>query len=497
MNISMRDIFINGVHDHPYNTRSKHRKRKNDDGVEDVNGVPVSEQAKKILKPSLELPGEILYKVFKRCIDEETNWKDIGRLAMTCKQFFLIVTSPKIIRKFLAQRPVTELGLTGRLTAKIANFYCQRVPKLTIHLDNKSKPRFSHLSRLGNCQELYSLYLSSEYVDDKQFIKATRRMPNLRKFTNQYCKLTPWGLFQLVDHCTQLTKLVWKGDTSIPQNVVVNLSEKCKGLQKFSCKMGEITEDELMLIASSCTRLHTLKVSQMDEAITDRGIEEIAKRCTGLRTLHLTSPGNYSDKTFQSLGRYCTNLTSLKLKEAETTATDPALIFFTNRCTRLKNLYLQWNAPVITDIAAIALSKNCPQMVCLQLSNTLIHTGSLDLAKKSLNLRHLSLYGSPINDDILTELAQYFGERLESIDLSSCPNINSAGVKKLVSCCPNLQLINLLRCPNIHFNALEDIFKIPSKVLKIFNLSYCPGVTKQLVEQYKAAYPKIYIVTQV
>lgn len=498
MNIPTIGFFSPDLTIHPNPTPSKpNQKRKIEDNGKEEDTPVTQKRFLSRRSHSPEIPSDILYQIFKRYARMDTTWQDIGRLAKACKKFFCIMTSPSLIREFLAKGNATQLGMTSRLAVKIAALYCREVPKLRFHFDKASIPRATHLMTLGKCKGVHSLSLSSEHVNDDHLARATKKMPHLQEFGNYYCEqLTPWGLFKLADHCTHLTKLVWKSDQAIPQNVVLHLSEQFTRLQQFTCIMGELTDLELAKISEGCPNLHALKVYQLDVGITDRAIEDIAARCTKLKKLSLSSPGFHTDQTFRLLGQHCTDLTALKLDDSETTATDQGLQYLSSRCTKLQTLWLQWKVPVITDEAASALSKNCPMLTKLILINTFIgDKGLFALAKSCPKLAHLCLAHSQITDEGLIEFAQSLGNRLISIDLSYCQNIIGNGIAKLASSCPNLTLINLIGCQNITLRALKKLFAVQFNSQTIINLSYCNKLTKKLVEHYQASNPTILIIS--
>lgn len=431
------------------------RRRKPENQAKTANSC--TKRQKVSPKVLLELPQEMLNLIFRHFVEMEIEWKDVGRVARVCKRCFSTITDKQLIKIFLERDELTNLGLTSRLAVKIILRYCPDVRGMRLTMDAESDPKFSHLAALGKSNVLSTLKLSSNFIDDRLWKKAAKQLTGLTSFENNYSgHLTPMSLLELSKHCTRLTKLVWNSHRAIPTNVIIHLSERCGNLRKFSSSMGEISDDDIQWISNHCPSMKSFNVLQSETGITDNGVIQLAQRCTGLRQLHLMSPGIHTNRSLQMLSRYCTNLKSLILDTGTVAANEVGLTELVKGCTRLQTLSLNFGEAVVTDKGAIILAQYNQGLISLTLNNTLISDRGLrELVERCRHLRHLHLDNSLVTDEGVVHLAQNIGGQKASISLNFCQHIRGYGIIRLADYCHKLNYVSLKGCPNIDIPAIK------------------------------------------
>ncbi|XP_038982491.1 F-box protein At5g51380-like [Phoenix dactylifera] len=239
--------------------------------------------------------------------------------------------------------------------------------------------------------------------------------------------------------------------------------------------------------------------------VIDRGLEALARGCSGLRKLALVAAA--SEVSLVTLAVQCATLQELELHRCTDLALRPISAFENLQILRLvgsvEGLY---GGPGVTDIGLTILANGCKRLVKLELSGC---EGSYDgisaIGRCCLMLEELTICDHRMDGGWLAALP--FCENLKTLRLQSCKKIDTdPGPKEHLGSCPTIERLQLQRCQlrnKISLHALfmvcvsvreimfqdcwgldDDMFRIASicRWVKFLSLEGCSSLTTECLE---------------
>ena len=161
------------------------------------------------------------------------------------------------------------------------------------------------------------------------------------------------------------TKSQWKRriDTSLVETLMLGVNEISNGCHKTDIVIdtwfgslenkfpnllslnltdcSNITDLSVSEVARRCSKLHTLNLSSYGSYITDLSVSEVARRCSKLHTLDLEGCWKITDASVSEVARLCSKLHTLNLRWCES-ITDASVSEVARRCSKLHTLNLRW-----------------------------------------------------------------------------------------------------------------------------------------------------------
>lgn len=215
--------------------------------------------------------------------------------------------------------------------------------------------------------------------------------PNLRSYEVKGIYLTPGSLRTLMENCPHLTSL--------------------------ETTNSRMADEGLQVLAELGTGLKTLILTSSGE-FTDEGMVAMLKTCTQLQILDLYGVFSLSLPTFRAIGQYCPLLEELELSCQEG-LTGAGLCAIARGCPRLRLVGIGGTA--ITNRGLADLLRTCPRLVSLGLDNCpfIDEKGLLSIPKLRPEIADLSIAHADISLKGLRTLAKGL-KKLRYIDLEGC-----------------------------------------------------------------------------
>ena len=193
---------------------------------------------------------------------------------------------------------------------------------------------------------------------------------------------------------------------NIEYSNVVRVAQEHPNLQSldlFGC--SNIADPSVAEVGRRCSNLQTLNLR--DCRITDASVSEIARGCPNLQSLNLCGCRYITDASLSEVGRRCSNLQALNL-DCCSKITDASVLEVARGCLNLQLLNLEYCSN-ITDIGLVEVSRGCPNLQTLNLGNCekITDASLMEVARRCSNLQTLNLEGcSRITDACKNALQQ-------------------------------------------------------------------------------------------
>jgi len=244
-----------------------------------------------------------------------------------------------------------------------------------------------------------------------------------------------------------------------------------------------IDDRALEEIAKKCGSTLLSIVIDYSPLFTDKGVQALIKPATKLHTFSARTKASktvITDETMFTLAQYCSNLTKLDVS-GRTSISDTGINSVISRKSSSQLKILDISS---CDLEQINDFSKCTNLLELRIEgcHKLNVPSILSILKKTPKLEMLGLAGCNINFEILSTFAAM--KSLTALNLSAC-QIYDAGLLKvatsapqlkililrqiktitsepladLVSLCPNLQLVDLCRVPNLSYNDFMIMLK--------------------------------------
>jgi len=198
-----------------------------------------------------------------------------------------------------------------------------------------------------------------------------------------------------------------------------------------------LTENGLMAIATNCTHLTTIKVSNQywltDDSVTtlfnnNRDLEVIELNTGFLRSMPGDLPNPLSDACLTALGNSCPSVRVLHIRSQP--FTDIGLCAIAAGCRNLKELDLSMpkKRTVVsryTDEGCMMIATGCPRLKRISLN------GCKKLSDKSIiflythcpHLNYFDLKRTNITDSLIRNIACALGPKLKYLDIRGCKKL--------------------------------------------------------------------------
>ena len=130
-------------------------------------------------------------------------------------------------------------------------------------------------------------------------------------------RITDEGFFNISSCCPLLRVVDLMSVHNVTFKSIANLVHNCSGLTDLNLVSIGLTDDVLKDMAKSCTGLEVLSIAprRNEHLISDRGVLEIAKRCSRLRELHIGRV-DLTDEGLKTLG-VLTDLNHIEIFKCE------------------------------------------------------------------------------------------------------------------------------------------------------------------------------------
>ena len=244
---------------------------------------------------------------------------------------------------------------------------------------------------------------------------------------------------------SNLRELDVSGCPAIDAKGLKTLPKNLETLRVGNWKDEAADADSIVLSAARrCTRLRSLHISCW-KTITDAAVMEIANKCVDLESFDL-SFAEITDEAIIHLSQKC------DLKEVEIGScknlTDASVLALAKHCPRLKKLDIS-SIKGLTNASILALSR-CDSLQCLNLNGVENVTDSSIIpfvTRRGLHLLELDLGGTSVTDASVRAVAAHCGMMRNAILGSGywvdSASITDAAVCALASGCPNLREVHL------------------------------------------------------
>ncbi|KAF2001747.1 RNI-like protein [Amniculicola lignicola CBS 123094] len=247
--------------------------------------------------------------------------------------------------------------------------------------------------------------------------------------------------------------------------------------------LGNEVSDGTLQPLSGCKRVERLTLTNCTK-LTDLSLTVMLKDNRALLALDVTGLNAITDKTMLALAGNAVRLQGLNITNC-TKISDDSLEAVARNCRHIKRLKLN-GCQQLTDKSIIAFAMNCRYMLeidlhdCRNLEDESITT----LITEGPHLRELRLaHCARITDNAFLRLpSEATYESLRILDLTDCPELQDAGVQKIVQAAPRLRNLVLAKCRLLTDRAVLAITRL-GKNLHYIHLGHCSRITDTGVTQ--------------
>ncbi|KAJ8577168.1 hypothetical protein ON010_g2043 [Phytophthora cinnamomi] len=260
----------------------------------------------------------------------------------------------------------------------------------------------------------------------------------------------------------------------ITDRCFLTIGKSCPGLAAVEVELCvQLTNSAMKYLATMLvnpTKLRRLNLGGC-RRISDEGLLEVAKVCTGLQKVNLRHCDRMTDLSVRTLTHNCLELEALNVEELE--ALSYKIFVFDQegdgRGVVEKNLLLKMKTLNVTG---------CTGLNDLALG----HLGHRSKGIESLNISactELSDQGLLwLLDDMLDH--SIGGARLTHIDVSYCPGLSANGIHNVVLRCPNIVSLNLSGCTHLRDANVIDIINACEKIVCL-ELAFCREISDNVL----------------
>eukprot|EP01121_Diplochlamys_sp_Union-15-3_P007128 TRINITY_DN1789_c0_g1_i1.p1 TRINITY_DN1789_c0_g1~~TRINITY_DN1789_c0_g1_i1.p1 ORF type:complete len:488 (+),score=20.17 TRINITY_DN1789_c0_g1_i1:179-1642(+) len=325
--------------------------------------------------------------------------------------------------------------------------------------------------------------------------------------------------------CFNIQHLTLTSCRLVNDNIVNLLTKTCTNIRSLNLSYNKkLTDFGILKICQNSLLLQELNMSW--SSISDRGLLYIAKHCSNLIRLNISSCKSITGEgVARCLEKSCFNLQSLDLKgcviDGRTTIKSSTLvqlnlsnnIFLTDTavtkidCPSLVHLLLS-SCSSITDAAISHILAHCTKLVLLDVKHTnveepsFIQTDTLKviyfngcnrlkascvehIAKNCKNLEEIHLSQTQVSDTSVFYLTNL--SALKTLNLGRT-DISDVGVAAISSKSHQLQYLDISWCTKITTLSLKNLdMGCPNlKVLKIFG---CNQITHEVINEFRLTHP--------
>lgn len=388
---------------------------------------------------------------------------DYHHLVSTCtniSSLSLGATTDAMLKELITQLPAIEqlsLYASKTLTNKGVKLIAENCSRLQV-LKLKCSERISDKSIeaiLRSCTGLTELSLFGckkfkgtafkSFTASTSSIRLTKkRTLHLQKLNLSSCELSKKGFKQLTKICSDLQALHFSPlSTSfkITGADFLVLIHNCKNLLVLDLSNYHFEMDTILIeVSRCCTQLHTLLLDGI--GISNYGLQNVVQSCSRLETLRFRYGDDVTDASLHQIAKSCTGLKSLTLD-------------FWNKFNRIS----------VSDQAIKSLLQSCTNLTELSLCNCLVLTGACFPETgyfpflQSLNLADCI----QLNDFAIRRITESC-PNLKRLELNSLNNLNAASLDAIALCCPLLEELYLISCGCFKDESIKNLLKVMPKL---------------------------------
>lgn len=391
----------------------------------------------------------------------EFDPEDYHHLISTCTNLpslSLGATTDAMIKELISYNPnIEQLSLyaSKNLTNKGVKMIAESCHKLQV-LKLKCSERISDKSIeavLRSCTALteLSLYGCKKFKGTafKSFSGTSSRLSkkrtlHLQKLNLSSCELSKKGFKQLTKICSDLQALHFSPlSTSFKITGVdfLDLIRNCKNLLVLDLSNYHFEMDTILIeVSRCCTQLHTLLLDGI--GISNYGLQNVVQSCSRLETLRFRYGDDVTDASLHQIAKSCTGLKSLTLD-------------FWNKFNRIS----------VSDQAIKNLLQSCTNLTELSLCNCLILTGACFPETgyfpflQTLNLSDCI----QLNDFAIRRVTESC-PNLKRLELNNLNNLNAPSLDAIALCCPLLEDLYLISCACFRDDSMKSLLKVMPKL---------------------------------
>lgn len=375
---------------------------------------------------------------------------------------------------------------------------CSLVCSRWLRIEGQSRHRLSLNAQADLIPLIPSLFSRFDAVT-KLALKCDRRSTSI----------TDDALVLISDKCRNLTRLKLRACRELTDTGMETFAKNCKGLKKLSCGSCTFGAKGMNAVLENCSNLEELSVKRL------RGITDVASaepigpgvaasslkticlkelyngQCFGpliigaknLRTLKLYRCSGDWDKLLEAVTDHVTSLVEIHLERLQ--VSDQGLVAISN-CLDLEILHLV-KTPECTNIGLLSLSERCKLLRKLHIdgwkANRIGDDGLVAVAKNCPNLQELVLIGVNPTKCSLESLATNC-KNLERLALCGSDTVGDPEISCIAAKCVALKKLCIKSCP-VSDQGLEAIASGCPSLVKV-KLKKCRGVTSDGAEWLRA-----------
>ncbi|XP_052800773.1 uncharacterized protein LOC128231710 isoform X2 [Mya arenaria] len=383
--------------------------------------------------------------------------------------------------KYLQMTPRIEAGTVSRWQCLPDEILLH----IFAYLDQSSLTRVAHV-----CHQFYRVAMDEtlwKYITikkgqltDQHLSEIAERHPvSLALIQCHGDSVTARGLRDLFRDCAATLKELniarCSGGALSGDSLLLHAAARCHNLTHIDCSWCNVTDSGLMAISNCAHRLESLCMNGC-QAVSNDGLETIIKKHGAhLRVLEMFACFNLSPRGLRSVANNCINLITLNLGQCYK-LTDSCISQLSTSLGRVESLDLR-GCKQIKDNCIRRVVKNCPRLKHLSIANCLnitdvslleistyltdirsvdvcgckhISDGSVRaLVNTCTNLRHLDISSTNCTHRSVSMIANFCGQRLESLKINFLSDVTEQSLVKLARHCRRLKSVHLYGCTSV------------------------------------------------
>ena len=349
------------------------------------------------------------------------------------------------------------------------------------------------------CPNLQTMSISNKKVSNQSILALAACCNQLKSFCLIGCDLTTdEAIAAIANSCPELESLTIGGSTCVCEDGTYDkflclgdesmriVGQKCPKLTSFTVDKTYVSDIGLSALASGCPQLRVFDANNCP-AISTACIMALLHGCKELHSIHLDDCTSVTDHSLSCIAEVCPELTRITIIDSSryglSNITDSGISCLARGCRKLKYFNVKGirkignvglialasncsdlqsvtilDCGIIDDSSLKALALGCPDLrsIILNKCGSITDEGLKTLAVKCRHLKSISLNTSKISDASLIALAKNSRE-LQSINLSSCHRITSAGLSVLAVECAQIQKITRISRRNVKCESLLSL----------------------------------------
>lgn len=369
-------------------------------------------------KSIVPIPNETLKLCFSYYISTDPSWYAVKNFAMTCIQFYNLATEPSSFCELLRYGPVNKLGMSK-------TFVISKLPMLkeinNVFLDFTDG---EHIEE-KNTQSLFSCagYRSFKF----------KELGNSKKFIN--AKI----LRNLTAHSPNLENLALLGAEELTNESIFSLASRCTELSSLKLSNCKNITPEALIALTACTKLHSieldfLKIEKRNETNLKMGdiyFSQYANhfdKWSSFLTKHRSEFFNlqlgnvsFTDSGFECLvTKFAPTLKKIGLTSSLECKNNALSVF--KKCTNLRHFKFLDTNVIIDDCTLKKISKNWSELKSCTIlyARKLSHNGIGSLLQQCQKLEKLTLDNYKIDAKTIQSICSYAISLKELRFASSC-----------------------------------------------------------------------------